>query len=181
MAANVNNSIQETKEIQIQKNPKNLQTLYQYFEGDGINSGLRAEERDCALLRALHPVRGVFFPELHDFVEFVVDLQRVRFPPLLLLDVLLYAHQPHTLRLHSPVSDFSFQLLFHDGLLLLDLGQFVLRDKRKRRSLSSLLLLCYHCSGLQEKVRRALCSPRVKGFPLFKTKLKSENRESESS
>lgn len=47
MAANVNNnSIQETKEIQIQKNPKNLQTLYQYFEGDGINSGLRAEERD---------------------------------------------------------------------------------------------------------------------------------------
>ena len=47
MAGNVNNdSIQETKEIQIQKNPKNLQTLYQYFEGDGINSGLRAEERD---------------------------------------------------------------------------------------------------------------------------------------
>ena len=47
MAANVNNNtIQETKEIQIQKNPKNLQTLYQYFEGDGINSGLRAEERD---------------------------------------------------------------------------------------------------------------------------------------
>ena len=47
MASNVNNnSIQETKEIQIQKNPKNLQTLYQYFEGDGINSGLRAEERD---------------------------------------------------------------------------------------------------------------------------------------
>ena len=47
MAANVNNnSLQETKEIQIQKNPKNLQTLYQYFEGDGINSGLRAEERD---------------------------------------------------------------------------------------------------------------------------------------
>jgi hypothetical protein len=47
MAGNFNNnSIQETKEIQIQKNPKNLQTLYQYFEGDGINSGLRAEERD---------------------------------------------------------------------------------------------------------------------------------------
>ena len=47
MAGSVNNnSIQETKEIQIQKNPKNLQTLYQYFEGDGINSGLRAEERD---------------------------------------------------------------------------------------------------------------------------------------
>ena len=47
MASNVNNNtIQETKEIQIQKNPKNLQTLYQYFEGDGINSGLRAEERD---------------------------------------------------------------------------------------------------------------------------------------
>ena len=47
MAGNVNNhSLQETKEIQIQKNPKNLQTLYQYFEGDGINSGLRAEERD---------------------------------------------------------------------------------------------------------------------------------------
>ena len=48
MAGNVNNNsnIQETKEIQIQKNPKNLQTLYQYFEGDGINSGLRAEERD---------------------------------------------------------------------------------------------------------------------------------------
>ena len=47
MAGNVNNdSIQETREIQIQKNPKNLQTLYQYFEGDGINSGLRAEERD---------------------------------------------------------------------------------------------------------------------------------------
>ena len=47
MAMNSNdNSIEETKEIQIQKNPKNLQTLYQYFEGDGINSGLRAEERD---------------------------------------------------------------------------------------------------------------------------------------
>ena len=47
MAMNANNdSIEETKEIQIQKNPKNLQTLYQYFEGDGINSGLRAEERD---------------------------------------------------------------------------------------------------------------------------------------
>ena len=47
MAGNVNNnSNQEAKEIQIQKNPKNLQTLYQYFEGDGINSGLRAEERD---------------------------------------------------------------------------------------------------------------------------------------
>ena len=47
MAGNVNNnSLQETKEIQILKNPKNLQTLYQYFEGDGINSGLRAEERD---------------------------------------------------------------------------------------------------------------------------------------
>ena len=47
MAMNSNdNSNEETKEIQIQKNPKNLQTLYQYFEGDGINSGLRAEERD---------------------------------------------------------------------------------------------------------------------------------------
>ena len=45
MAMN-NNSNQETNEIQIHKNPKNLQTLYQYFEGDGINSGLRAEERD---------------------------------------------------------------------------------------------------------------------------------------
>ena len=25
---------------------ENLQTVYQYFEGDGINSGLQAEERD---------------------------------------------------------------------------------------------------------------------------------------
>ena len=39
-------SVEDRQERKSAGGVENLQTVYQYFEGDGINSGLRAEERD---------------------------------------------------------------------------------------------------------------------------------------